>query len=367
MTVNLVDGWFCDRSPGSNSGALARFGTSSTSGIVGVGVSSIPASLPVLPAAGDTIPGAGAFSPISGMTRQQINLSLSEAVGFTGATMLYGWTPPADAISWSMSLWVNYGVSNTSLFIPDRTLGCFYASNNGTGDPAGDQLIQFIPSLVDVGDGASPGPALQVDTSDPVNAPFVSTDFSFPSDRSSNSGWIHLMASLKLSTNSVLMQLYADDTQIINQAVAGGPFTGGKWRFSTAAFSDANGLHTNGIGNYQVLSTDPGTATDQTANGVNGKGLYCAMAECWMSEGQYIDWSKPSNRAKFHISSNDGQNYAPCNLGRFGQLPTGTKPTVYLRGGPSLFTTNRATGTATSAGSLLTLIGSLTSISDPPV
>lgn len=53
-------------------------------------------------------------------------------------------------------------------------------------------------------------------------------------------------------------------------------------------------------------------------------GLLSYVAEFWLDTQNYIDFSDPDNRAKFH----DGSG-APIFLGTQGELPTGTPPTIY--------------------------------------
>ena len=63
-----------------------------------------------------------------------------------------------------------------------------------------------------------------------------------------------------------------------------------------------------------------------------------AIAEFWFAPGQFIDFSNPTNRAKF-ISSG-----FPVNLGSTGQTPTGTSPLVYFKGAAGSNNINSGTG-----------------------
>lgn len=64
------------------------------------------------------------------------------------------------------------------------------------------------------------------------------------------------------------------------------------------------------------------------------------VAELWVMPGSFIDWSNAGNRAKFHET--DGTTWGPVPIGFDGSTPTGTKPWIYLSGGPPYFYINRA-------------------------
>lgn len=64
-----------------------------------------------------------------------------------------------------------------------------------------------------------------------------------------------------------------------------------------------------------------------------------ALAEVWVGWGQFVDITVSSGVERFrHISG------YPADLGPTGARPTGTSGTIYLRGGPDAFGTNRGTG-----------------------
>jgi hypothetical protein len=75
-----------------------------------------------------------------------------------------------------------------------------------------------------------------------------------------------------------------------------------------------------------------------------GDGLYGAVTELWIAQGQYIDWSNSANRNKFHTTDILGNVFVPTNIGAHGETPTGTKPTMYFTGGPDQFVVNRVNG-----------------------
>jgi hypothetical protein len=64
-----------------------------------------------------------------------------------------------------------------------------------------------------------------------------------------------------------------------------------------------------------------------------------ALAELWVGWGQFVDVTVASGRERFRSVAG-----WPVDLGPTGARPTGTSPTIYLRGGPAAFPTNLGTG-----------------------
>lgn len=80
----------------------------------------------------------------------------------------------------------------------------------------------------------------------------------------------------------------------------------------------------------------------------DGEGYRGGVTELWIAPGQFIDWSVAANRYKFHNSDTgvtdpaDAQLWGPCDIGKDGKTPTGTKPLIYLTGRATDFSFNRA-------------------------
>lgn len=53
--------------------------------------------------------------------------------------------------------------------------------------------------------------------------------------------------------------------------------------------------------------------------------LMCDVAEVYFNPGTFIDFTNPTNRAKFHDS-----NLRPVPVGTTGSVPTSVAPTLYL-------------------------------------
>lgn len=70
-----------------------------------------------------------------------------------------------------------------------------------------------------------------------------------------------------------------------------------------------------------------------------------SVAELWVLPGTYIDWTNATNRNKFHEKDSITGAWGPIPLGTDGSTPTGSKPWLYLSGGPQYFPLNNATGT----------------------
>lgn len=61
------------------------------------------------------------------------------------------------------------------------------------------------------------------------------------------------------------------------------------------------------------------------ANLNSNNGCACRLSEFYLNVGEYIDLSVEANRRKFRTA--DGK---PVDLGKFGELPTGSRPEVYM-------------------------------------
>lgn len=347
LLPSLTSAWFADRAPGAGKLLIVNGVTTGVNGVValgqpGSGGSSTPPTSypPALPAPGSVIPPPGSSD------RSGYLIVFAASTGFNGSSQLSIPTH-TDAKTWSFSVWLNYGVDNTLGFVPDFNLGSIIIPANGaTATYAGTSAFELDPSLS--GDSGPRVLGLVNSTHNSVT---------YPADGTTGRGFFHLMASAKVSgsdsgTITERVQCYINDSEVFDttQSVAG---SGGS-KLVTYPFS-ATGL--GGTANMGIGGVNgPDVGTD----------VYVAMNELWEAPGQYIDWSVRANRYKFHIS--DGfagsafQTFAPCSLGPTGALPTGTKPRLYLSGGPINFIKNRA-----NAGATLTLLGSaLVLVDDVP-
>ncbi len=116
------------------------------------------------------------------------------------------------------------------------------------------------------------------------------------------------------------------------------------------------------------FSTSGDGSIDYSPFPTAGNGFKGCVAELWISK-TYIDFSAQANRELFHSSEtfNTLGNLHPVDLGKNGQLPTGSKPLIYCSGigtttaGPvHMFQVNRATGKK------LSLFGDLILCQEPP-
>lgn len=351
----LKDGWFADRSPGGGKVIYTTAGNPATAtpvgGLIGIGASGTPPaspSFPSLPATGSTIPPAGSAD------RAAFFLAFKSAVGFDGETALYGWTAGTDSADWSLSAWLNYGVTAIAGWTPDPNIGNLYAANY-------DNPFSFSPlrSNLNFGSGGGGG-RISAGTnwsSSPDGGPV-----SWPSDGTTNAGWVHVMASFRASASTFhdRYQVYLNDT----------------------AYTDVFQLQPNEIGPYVIGFSEaiedgtginvPGTVL-QYIGGLNGGGenntmttaFKGAVTELWVAQGHFVNWAVSANRYKFQVTDALKQNYAPCDIGWRGQAPFGYLPTLYLTGGPSSFILNRARG-ETLKVLLANLSTGLFIVDDPP-
>lgn len=333
MTVNFTNGWFADRAPGLGKRLIVSGNTVGLSGVVIVGQPSTgggstnpPGSYAPLPPAGSTIP------PIGNPGRAPYFLAFKEAVGFDGSTYLTGPATGGTGTKISISVWVNAGVSNVPGFTPDPTKGTLWESGQAVGH------------FTNVAFGPTPG----VSTAE-INVP--STGYSYPSDGTTNAGWVHVMLSLTATFSggnfSQRALGYINDTPWVNQTLTGSTLGETTLNFATNAII-------GGEGNFDGTIVDPGF------------GLKLAMTEYWVKSGVFIDWSIEANRYKFQVTDGVGalQTWAPCDLGTNGSAPGFGVPLAYLSGGSSLFPKNRAAGGA--ALTVNTTTTGLFDVDDPP-
>lgn len=335
----LSSAWFCDRSPGAGKQLIVNGLTLGVNGVIGLGQpgsggsSTPPATYAVLPQPGTTIPARG--DP----ARAAFFLAFKEAVGFNGSTVVQGWAAGTRSNSFSLSVWLNYGVMNIVGFTPNPDQGVIYEAE-GFSSLVSNSLfagtaLNLDPSGLQMNNGSTEG---------------LATGIVWPEDLGLSSGWVHVMMSYqgKPTGTADHYQICLNDTMILDSM-------------------PANSGNTLPIA-FDITSSGPTVVQSIGGNAappISGDGLYAAMTELWVAQGHYVDWSQKVNRYKFHTS--DGfagsafETFAPVDIGASGSRPFGYTPTLYLTGGPALFPNNRATGLA------LNVVGTgLVAVDDPP-
>lgn len=319
-----------------------------------------PPAIPDLAPAGDTIPTGSNLSPVAGMTRAQIFRAFSEAVGFSGAEAVYGWQmglPTGPIGDLTLSCWVNFGVQNILGWTPVQDVGDLVMFNSPGDSPytqesifgvGGSNLTAYGLTVFQPGVPDHHGPICVRSSYKAPYPPWGGSIFEWPLDNTSNAGWCHLMAAVhSIATTSfggphtnVQIVIYINDTELMNDTLDNTVSPGTLSPDSEYPISaDAVDL----LGFYNIVAG----------------GLYGALSEFWL-DTQFIDPSNPANREKFHISNLALDNYAPCDLGPTGDLPTGSAPFLYLTGNSLAFPINRVTGEA------LLVFGTLIDVDDPP-
>lgn len=361
--TSITDAWFVDHAMGKGKQVVVSGTTSSMTGIIGTGSGYAPYTLPT---AGDTIPVDGSTSPVSGMTFAQIMAVFQNATGFDGYEYLSGLPSHSNSKNLSLSCWVDCGISNVVGWTPTPAQGALLEGYS-TSDSSGAQryglylnVKQDPPTFSVAWDG--PTTCIQ-------GGSFDGGDYTFPGDGTTNAGWVHLMMAIQVNSDgsAVRVVIYVNDTAIVDDTttLTPGSYTAMPFSENTPLTTSSAKIVVKNIGGRQNFLSDPNEAPYQTSPD-SGEGLSAALAEFALYEGQFIDWAIAANRDKFHVKSLAQAYYAPCDIGSSGQTPTGTKASVYLRGGPAQFIHNAA-----ASGALLTknVVGvhDLIAVSDPPV
>jgi hypothetical protein len=163
-----------------------------------------------------------------------------------------------------------------------------------------------------------------------VNDTVLVADQNCGSDLSSvitNEPWLFPYGSTTASSGTVYPAMRNDAQQAV-QPIIGGP---NPWQIGGRLVDFPNEWDfSNGSGG---LSAFP-----------EGDGMWGAVTEVWIAQGQYVDWTNSANRNKFHSTDILGNVFLPVDLGANGALPTGTRPTMYFTGMPDKFIINRVTG-----------------------
>jgi hypothetical protein len=177
--------------------------------------------------------------------------------------------------------------------------------------------------------------------------------------------WYHVMFSMHATSGRVYCTLAVNDTVILDGTAPvssdlSASITNEPFLFPFGSFTPSNGTA------IPALRDNASQNSEDTVGGANvwaiggafqdptvgsggsilpeGDGLWGAVTELWIAEGQYIDWSNSANRNKFHTTDILGNVFVPTDLGAHGQTPTGTKPTMYFTGDPTKFIINRVNG-----------------------
>ncbi len=140
----------------------------------------------------------------------------------------------------------------------------------------------------------------------------------------SSSGWVHVLASWDLAAN--VSHLYLNG--VADQTVT---------------------TRTNNTINYLSSDCTIGAQTVGALFKFNGD-----MADLYLNTAEYLDLSVAANRAKF------ARGGRPVDLGPDGSLPTGSQPTIFLKGPAVSFATNLG------SGGNFTVSGALTDAATPP-
>lgn len=192
-------------------------------------------------------------------------------------------------------------------------------------------------------------------------------------DRGSTGLYYHVMISMHVVSGRVKATIYVNDTAIATDAFISADFstsiTNEPCLFPFGPTTGNGGASFPRIADGAVQNVDPeipgsnvwqigGRQTDfgaEWGRGSNnltvfpeGDGLYGAVTELWIAEGQYVDWSNSANRNKFHTTDILGNVFVPTDIGAHGETPTGTRPTMYFTGDPTKFVINRVNGATAS-------------------
>lgn len=288
--------WYVDSSPGtaintppSMCGFLVPSVGVSGSGTVTGEWGPIPDAVPML-TAGTTLPNAP-YSPAF--------IALNEAPYFNGFSMLSNCVPQGlSTTSFSFSVW--YNLQGTSGAYMNTSIPSFSITS-------GREISQSI------GEGFIHSGAASKNIFNPTA-----------------NGWFHFMYATRSGGGGTV---WINDTEIApgteSSAVA--------QPLATLAFGGNAQLLLNAPGTLLVLNSATGQLPSQ------GYGLTAGVAELWW-DTTFIDWTVAANRQKFHTTDLAALRYAPVSLGKQGQLPTGSRPKLYLSGTPKQFKINRATG-----------------------
>ena len=351
---NILDAWMADRARGAGKVVYATAATPSTAvgigGLIGAGTSSPPAgpAAPVLMPAGTLIP------PVGSAERAQFFLAFNEAVGFDGNTALHGWAATPSSKSFSMFLFVNYGVMNIVGFTPNPNQGYFYEADYQLfPDDTFPSVAVFAGTS-----GTNPPSGLLVGTSS-GGGPSSTPSLTWPEDLGLSTGWIPVMFSMKITgPSSGHAQIYAAETALFDGATT---TNDGTSPFSFARDVDDSGNFMKWIGGNGLSSPD-------SPSYVNNNGAVVAMTQLVVYEGHYIDWSNPATRHSFFTYDPFDlvPVYAPVDIGKNGAKAIGRRPTIYLTGGPTDFLYNRAQGNLKLTQYTANLSNGLISIDDPP-
>lgn len=119
------------------------------------------------------------------------------------------------------------------------------------------------------------------------------------------------------------------------------------WNTNFTAGNKLSHLYINNVSDKTVVTDSAAAFTIDYTRGDFGVGgipllgiqlVDGCMAETYFAPGQYLDFSNPTNRAKF-ISGGK-----PVDLGADGSLPTGTAPILYIKNPAASVGTNSGTG-----------------------
>ena len=356
---NILDAWMADRARGAGKVVYATAATPSTAvgigGLIGAGTSSPPAgpSSLILPEAGTLIPPRGSAD------RSSYFIGLEAAVGFDGNTALHGWAPTPAATSFSMFVFLNYGVMNIVGFIPNPLQGCFYSAGYSASPTFTDpNAISLFASTT----GTNPSSSINVLSGEAGGPPAASLpSITWPEDLGLSSGWIPVMFSYKLvSPTSAHAQIVVADTVLYNNSFASSS------GYPPYEFSFNHDL--DDTGNFMKWIGDNGSSSNGAPSYVNNDGAVVAMTQLVVYEGHYIDWSNPATRYKFftYDSFDLVPTYTPVDIGKNGSKAIGKRPTLYLAGGPTDFLYNRAQGGLKLTQYTANLSNGLILIDDPP-
>ena len=358
----LADGWFADRNPGTGKKLINPSGATGTVGVSGViglgqpgsgGSSTPPAGYVALPEPGDVIPTSG--------DRSDFFLVFKSAVGFDGQTALYGWSAGTDSKTFSLSAWIDYGVTNVVGWTPDARQGALYGANYFSAPLSYFTLYSLgQDSNGNISSGPTQGAILPNTFYSQDNAGLgVVPMIQFSTDSTTNKGWAHLMVSYQVwaQNQKDRCQIYLNDTAVfdgyLTSSTAGAAYN--------LSFSHA----TSGPTVEQYIGGRGGGEDNTMTDGWKG-----AITELWVAQGHFVNWALEANRYKFQVS--DGLTagsvlkvWAPCDIGGSGGRPFGYVPTLYLTGGSSLFPNNRASGSRLSTLTA-NLSPGLFDVDDPP-
>lgn len=341
---NLVDNWTVDRSPGQGKTLIVGGVRTPIGGLVGVGGTGTP---PVTGPTLFTLPAAGTVIPPSTGTGSRASYfpTFAAAVAFDGQTALYGWPAGTDSPNFAMAAFVNFGINSIVGYTPNPLQGSLYGQN--ANSPPSYSYFNTFPS---------PLGGLYMNTF--YSGAFDTGAITWPSDGTTNAGWVQLFMSFKANAVSSKdwAQVVINDTVLFNGYVAQseGAYTIG---YSHPTIASVVKQYIGGDG-----GNESGTMTDGFKGGVS---------ELWIAQSKFVDWSIKANRDRFRVSDalpigSAFKVYAPCDIGTAGQKPFGYKPTLYLSGGPSSFVYNRANANAKLSVLTANLSTGLILVDDPP-